>query len=33
MSYLGILALPSLLIIVHELGHLIAARLTGIRRL
>src|SRR3954454_1850585 len=30
MSYLGILALLSLLIVLHELGHLIAARLTGI---
>jgi regulator of sigma E protease len=30
MSYLGILALLSLLIVIHELGHLIAARLTGI---
>jgi regulator of sigma E protease len=30
MSYLGILALLSLLIVLHELGHLIAARWTGI---
>jgi regulator of sigma E protease len=30
MSYLGILALLSLLIVIHELGHLAAARLTGI---
>ena len=32
MSYLGILALLSLLIIVHELGHLAAARLTDDRQ-
>jgi regulator of sigma E protease len=30
MSYLGILALLSLLVVIHELGHLVAARLTGI---
>jgi regulator of sigma E protease len=30
MSYLGILALLSLLVVIHELGHLAAARLTGI---
>jgi len=30
MSYLGILALLSLLIVIHELGHLAAARLAGI---
>ncbi|HSS50095.1 MAG TPA: site-2 protease family protein [Thermoanaerobaculia bacterium] len=30
MSYLGILALLSLLILVHELGHLVAAKLAGV---
>lgn len=30
MSYLGILALLSLLIVIHELGHLVAAKLAGI---
>lgn len=30
MSYLGMFALLSLLIVIHELGHLIAARLVGI---
>ena len=30
MSYLGMFALLSLLIVIHELGHLIAARLGGI---
>lgn len=30
MIYLGILALLSLLIVVHELGHLVAARLVGV---
>ncbi|MFY9821001.1 MAG: site-2 protease family protein [Thermoanaerobaculia bacterium] len=30
MSYLGILALLSLLIVVHELGHLVAAKLAGL---
>lgn len=30
MVYLGVIALLSLLILVHEIGHLVAARLTGI---
>jgi len=30
MSYLGVFLLLSLLILIHELGHLVAARLTGI---
>lgn len=30
MSYLGIVALLSLLVVIHEIGHLVAARLTGI---
>jgi membrane-associated protease RseP (regulator of RpoE activity) len=30
MSYLGIFALLSLLIVIHELGHLAAARLAGV---
>ncbi len=30
MIYLGVLVLLSLLVVVHELGHLVAARLVGV---